>query len=83
MRDFIQLRDPDHRISFPSSTRPPERNLTGGDFDIDPFADRRRAFWFGDEFGPFLLHTDSQGRLLEALPAPGVKSPQNPTLRSV
>ena len=58
------------------------RLLTGGDFDIESF---RRApdgtLWFGDEFGPFLLHTDAKGRVLEApIPLPGVQSPQNPFL---
>jgi hypothetical protein len=39
------------------------------------------TYWFGDEFGPFLLHTDAEGRLLDApVPTPGVASPQNPTL---
>jgi hypothetical protein len=56
------------------------RLLTGSDFDIESF---RRAkdgtFWFGDEFGPFLLHTDARGRVLEApYPLPGVISPDNP-----
>jgi len=43
------------------------RLLTGSDFDIESI---RRApdgtFWFGDEFGPFLGHTDMHGRVLEA-----------------
>ena len=39
------------------------------------------SFWFGEEFGPFLLHTDATGRVLEApVPLPGVQSPQNPFL---
>jgi hypothetical protein len=39
------------------------------------------TFWFGEEFGPFLLHTDATGKLLEApFPLPGVQSPQNPFL---
>jgi len=51
------------------------RLLTGADFDIESF---RRApdgtFWFGDEFGPFLLHTDAFGRLLEApIPLPNLR----------
>jgi hypothetical protein len=61
---------------------PARRILTGGDFDPESMqlgADG--TFWFGDEFGPFLLNTDAQGRLLRApIPLPGVKSPQNPTL---
>ena len=39
------------------------------------------TLWFGDEFGPFLIHTDAAGRVLEApYPMPGVRSPQNPFL---
>ena len=59
-----------------------DRKLTGADFDPESMqiaADG--TFWFGVEFGPYLLHTDSQGRLLEApIPTPGVQSPSNPTL---
>jgi hypothetical protein len=57
------------------------RLLTGGDFDIESF---RRApdgsFWFGDEFGPYLVHTDSSGRVLEApIPLPNLrKFPSTP-----
>jgi len=51
------------------------RLLTGGDFDIESI---RRApdgsFWFGDEFGPWLLHTDANGRLLESpIPLPNLR----------
>jgi hypothetical protein len=60
----------------------PDRVLTGWDFDIESMqVAPDGTFWFGDEFGPFLLHTDAVGRLLEApVPTPGVASPQNPTL---
>jgi glycerophosphoryl diester phosphodiesterase len=77
---FLQLRDPDAKIPF-ALTRA-DRLLTGADFDLEAV---RRAkdgtFWFGEEFGPFLLHTDETGRVLEApIPLPGVQSPQNPYL---
>jgi len=97
LRSVISLRDPRGKINFPivaeqefypGSTIPvdPEiranRLLTGGDFDIESVrvaADG--TLWFGDEFGPFLIHTDAIGRVLEApYPLPGVKSPQNPFL---
>jgi hypothetical protein len=60
----------------------PDRLLTGWDFDIESFQIAPDGtFWFGDEFGPFLLHTDATGRLLAApVPTPGVMSPSNPTL---
>jgi glycerophosphoryl diester phosphodiesterase len=79
---FIQLRDPDHKVPWPIVNGTGERPLTGADFDIESF---RKAgdgtLWFGEEFGPFLLHTSAKGALLEApIPLAGVKSPDNPTL---
>jgi hypothetical protein len=60
----------------------PDRVLTGWDFDLEAFQIAPDGtFWFGDEFGPFLLHTDATGRLLGApVPTPGVMSLSNPTL---
>ena len=77
---FLQLRDPDSKVSFPLFRA--DRLLTGADFDLESVRrDRRGDFWFGEEFGPFLLHTDATGKLLEApIPLPGVQSPQNPFL---
>jgi len=41
--------------------------------------DRRGTLWFGEELGPFVLHTDATGRVLEApIPLPDVKSPDYP-----
>lgn len=81
--EYLSLRDPDDLIPFPIVNEgTAERLLTGGDFDIESIRrDHRGDLWFGDEFGPYLLHTDATGRLLEPpIPLPGVKSPQNPTL---
>lgn len=60
----------------------PDRLLTGWDFDIESMQlAGDGTLWFGEEFGPYLLHTDARGRLLEApIPTPGVTSPSNPTL---
>ena len=57
-----------------------QRLVTGGDLDIESFREASDGtFWFGDEFGPFLVHTDANGKILEApIPLPGVQSPQNP-----
>ncbi len=82
IRDWITLRDPRHEVSFEivnEGTR--KRLLTGGDFDIESVRqDRRGDLWFGEEFGPFILHTDSSGRMLEApIPLPDVKSPDYPS----
>jgi hypothetical protein len=59
-----------------------QRLLTGWDFDIEAVRmDRKGRFWFGDEFGPFLVQTNAQGRVLQAEVAlPGVMSPDNPHL---
>lgn len=70
------------------------RLLTGGDFDIESFRqDRNGTFWFGDEFGPFLLHVNVNGELLESpIPLPNtlslgerpfVQSPDNPEFASL
>lgn len=77
---FVQLRDPNGKIPF-ALTRS-DRVLTGSDFDIESVRiDRAGGFWFGDEFGPWLVHTDADGVVLEApIPLAGVKSPQNQTL---
>lgn len=77
---FIQLRDPDGKVPFPLFRN--DRLLTGADFDLESVRrDRNGDFWFGEEFGPFLLHTDATGKVLEApIPLPGVQSPQNPFL---
>ena len=88
------LRDPDQQLPFPivaaAATYPnsqiavdpairKDRLLTGADVDIESF--RRMpdgTFWFGDEFGPMLIHTDATGKVLRP-PAmlSGVHSPQN------
>ena len=78
--DFIQLRDPDGAILFPLTRS--DRLLTGADFDIESIRKLKDGtLWFGDEFGPFLLHTDGTGKVLEApIPLPGVQAPENPFL---
>jgi hypothetical protein len=77
---FIQLRDPDGKIPFALFRA--DRILTGADLDIESLRIARDAtLWFGDEFGPFLVHTDATGKVLEApIPLPSVQSPQNPFL---
>jgi hypothetical protein len=77
---FIELRDPDEKVPFALFRA--DRILTGADFDIESLRIARDgSLWFGDEFGPFLLHTDATGKVLEApISLPGVMSPQNPFL---
>jgi hypothetical protein len=82
--DFIQFSDPDGLIGFPIVREgSPERWLTGGDIDPESVQrDHRGDLWVGDEFGPWILHFDATGRLLQApidLPD-GLISPNNPHL---
>ena len=60
----------------------PDRRLTGWDFDPESLqVAPDGTYWVGEEFGPYLLHLDARGRLLEApIATPGVRSPSNPTL---
>ena len=79
--DWIDLRDPDELIPFAIVREGSEdRLLTGGDFDPESMRIARdRTLWFGEEFGPFLLHTDRTGKVLEApIPTRGVRSPDFP-----
>ena len=56
--------------------------LTGA--DIDPESMQRGHhgdLWVGDEFGPWILHFDADGRLLDApFALPDLRSPANPYL---
>ncbi|WP_017655605.1 esterase-like activity of phytase family protein [Fortiea contorta] len=66
--DYIQLSDPNKKVPFKITNEgTSERLLTGADFDIESFViDKDGSFWVGEEFGPYLLHFDSTGKLLEA-----------------
>jgi hypothetical protein len=65
----IFLSDPNRVVPFHITTDPsPTRFLTGADFDpesIQPMADG--TFWIGEEFGPYLIHVDAQGRVLRVV----------------
>lgn len=56
------------------------RLLTGADVDVESVRiDRDGAWWFGDEFGPFLIKTDREGVVERAaIGLDGVLAPENP-----
>ncbi|MEH1832598.1 MAG: esterase-like activity of phytase family protein [Nostoc sp.] len=66
--DYIQLSDPNHKVPFQIVNEGTTgRLLTGADFDVESFVfDKDGTIWVGDEFGPYLLHFDATGKLLEA-----------------
>ncbi len=88
VKGYFELHDPDRKIPFAIANHfSGKRTLTGADFDLESFQRAKDGtFWFGDEFGPFLIHTDANGRVLEApIPLPDfenpgkfLKAPQNP-----
>lgn len=84
VKGFLSLRDPDKKIPFEIvNQNTKERLLTGGDFDVEAIArDRKGDLWFGEEFGPYLIHTDPTGKVLDApIALPGGKSPSSPELQ--
>ncbi|PXW92357.1 hypothetical protein C7444_12531 [Sphaerotilus hippei] len=59
------LRDPDRRIPFfiqNENTR--ERYLTGADLDVESIQVVGKEWWIGDEFGPWVIRFDAQGKAL-------------------
>ena len=90
VESYIELHDPDRKIKFTivnQFTR--DRVLTGADFDVESLRIAPDGtLWIGDEFGPFLLHFDAAGKLLDAPipltdpqhPEREVRAPQNPWL---
>jgi len=78
----VFLSDPDRIVPFPIVTEHSDtRYLTGADFDpesIQPVGDH---YWIGDEFGPWLIEVDAEGKVLQVIATnPGgieYKSPDN------
>ncbi len=80
VKSYVDLRDPDRKFPFPLTRG--DRRLTGADVDPESILEAPDGtLWVGDEFGPWMLHFDRKGRLLDApVSLSGVKSPQNPEL---
>ena len=80
----IFLHDPDHKVPFHIVNESTERRyLTGSDFDPESFQFAGGHLWIGDEFGPYLIKADEEGRILAVfetkVDGKVVKSPDNPT----
>ncbi|MGI8935886.1 MAG: esterase-like activity of phytase family protein [Phormidesmis sp.] len=73
VQGFVQLSDPDNLIPFDIQNEGSTgRNLTGSDFDVESFViDSTGDIWIGEEFGPYVLHFDGTGKLVDApIPTP-------------
>ncbi len=70
---FTHLTDPLHKVPW-AILHEEHRTLTGADFDPESFQQAPDgSFWIGDEFGPYLLHVDAAGRVIDspfAIPYP-------------
>jgi len=81
----IFLHDPDKKVPFRivhEGTR--TRYLTGSDFDTESFQFAAGAIWIGDEFGPFLIKADMNGKVLAVFDTKVddkvVRSPDHPAM---
>jgi hypothetical protein len=83
----IYLNDPDRKVPFLIKNEyTAKRYLTGADFDIESIQQVGSSYWFGDEFGPYLLEVSSaDGKVLSfcdtVVPGIGpIRSPDNDKL---
>lgn len=81
----VFLHDPDKKVPFrivhEGTTK---RYLTGSDFDLESFQFAGGALWFGDEFGPYLIKADLQGKVLAVyetqVDGKVIRSPDHPAV---
>ena len=81
----VFLHDPDKKVPFrivhEGSTK---RYLTGSDLDTESFQFAGGSLWIGDEFGPFLVKADLNGKVLAVfetqVDGKVVRSPDHPAV---
>lgn len=84
VRGYTELSDPARLVPFPIVNADSDRVLTGTDFDPESFRQAPDGtFWIGEEFGPYLLHVDAQGRLIDPPIATPVPAPLRPFARGL
>ena len=81
----VFLHDPDKKVPFRivhEGTK--QRYLTGSDLDTESFQFAGDAIWIGDEFGPFLVKADMNGKVLAVfetqVDGKTVRSPDHPAV---
>ena len=81
----VFLHDPDKKVPFRIAEEGTQRRyLTGADFDPESFQFAGGALWIGEEFGPFLIKADLNGRVLGVfdtlVDGKVVRSPDHPAV---
>ncbi len=81
----VFLHDPDKKVPFRIVHEgSAKRYLTGADFDTESFQFADGALWIGDEFGPFLIKADLNGKVLAVfetlVDGKVVRSPDHPAV---
>ncbi|MDO9416031.1 esterase-like activity of phytase family protein [Pararhizobium sp.] len=81
----IFLSDPNKVVPFPIVTEASEtRYLTGADLDVESIQPVADGFWIGEEFGPYLVKADLEGKVTDVIATlvdgKPVLSPDNVTL---
>jgi len=79
----VFLHDPDKKVPFRITHEgTDQRYLTGADFDPESFQFAGGALWIGEEFGPFLVKADFDGKVLAVfetqVDGKAVRSPDAP-----
>ena len=63
------LSDPDRKVPFRLAYEGADaRYLTGADFDIESIQITGGTVWLGDEFGPYIINTSMEGRVIALYP---------------
>jgi hypothetical protein len=83
----IFLHDEDKKVPFHIVNEgSKKRYLTGADFDTESFQIIDGNFWIGDEFGPYLIKADMNGKVLSvfetSVNANVIRSPDNYALNT-
>ena len=83
----VFLHDPDNKVPFRIVQEGTEkRYLTGSDFDPESFQFIGDTLWIGEEFGPYLIKADKNGRVQAVyetqVDGKVVRSPDHPSVRT-
>lgn len=85
--ETVFLHDPDRKVPFRIVQEGTEkRYLTGSDFDPESVQIAGGHIWIGEEFGPFLIQADMQGKVLGVydtlVDGKPIRSPDHPQART-